>query len=179
MAATLLTREDLEHETRTRMLASIRMVPADSRFIVTDNYIAHSPSGINAPYDSHDLVMTRPEFGARILDPLIEAVVKWYDGDRVPLIIEERGKTHGDYYEMAGVIQRIKEQMHNGSQWDNMPHTQHEALDLIATKIGRIVTGDFNHLDHWDDIIGYATLARDRIVQPKPKKPYTPPQNGA
>lgn len=66
---------------------------------------------------------------------------------------------------MSSRIQTIKSAMHSGPQWDNMSPGQREALELIATKIGRIVSGDPNHIDHWDDIIGYATLARDRIAR--------------
>lgn len=31
-----------------------------------------------------------------------------------------------------------------------------EALDMIAVKVSRIVTGDPTYLDNWDDIAGYA-----------------------
>ncbi len=37
--------------------------------------------------------------------------------------------------------------------------TQRESLDLIATKIARILSGDPNHEDHWLDIEGYARIA--------------------
>jgi hypothetical protein len=29
---------------------------------------------------------------------------------------------------------------------------------MICYKMGRILSGDSNNLDHWDDIAGYATL---------------------
>jgi UDP-N-acetylmuramoylalanine-D-glutamate ligase len=35
---------------------------------------------------------------------------------------------------------------------------QIEALDQISGKIARILTGNSNHIDHWHDIAGYATL---------------------
>jgi|HubBroStandDraft_3_1064219.scaffolds.fasta_scaffold01536_10 hypothetical protein len=78
-----------------------------------------------------------------------------------------RGATHGDYTNMSLRIQTIKSAMHSGPQWDNMSPGQREALELIATKIGRIVCGDPNHHDHWRDIVGYATLALDRIEYKK------------
>lgn len=74
-----------------------------------------------------------------------------------------RGATHGDYTHMSGIIQSIKAVMRSGESWARCSAAQREALELIATKIGRIVCGDPNHVDHWDDIIGYAKLARDRI----------------
>jgi hypothetical protein len=36
-------------------------------------------------------------------------------------------------------------------------------LDMIFTKVGRILNGDSNHIDSWIDIAGYATLVADRL----------------
>jgi hypothetical protein len=36
---------------------------------------------------------------------------------------------------------------------------QIEALEMIAHKIGRIIAGDPDFDDHWDDIAGYAKIA--------------------
>lgn len=33
-----------------------------------------------------------------------------------------------------------------------------EALEMIQTKVGRILTGDPTHRDSWHDIAGYAVL---------------------
>jgi len=30
-------------------------------------------------------------------------------------------------------------------------------------KLSRIIYGNYNHVDHWDDIAGYALLVADRI----------------
>jgi hypothetical protein len=40
---------------------------------------------------------------------------------------------------------------------------QAEALDMIFSKIARIVIGDPNHTDSWIDIAGYAKLVADRL----------------
>ena len=40
---------------------------------------------------------------------------------------------------------------------------QVEALDMIATKIARILNGNPDHVDSWIDIAGYATLVADRL----------------
>jgi hypothetical protein len=47
--------------------------------------------------------------------------------------------------------------------WDVLDHVKREALEHIATKIGRILSGDPNHRDHWEDIQGYARLVEDRL----------------
>lgn len=40
---------------------------------------------------------------------------------------------------------------------------QRESLELIATKMGRITSGNPNIQDHWDDISGYAELISKRL----------------
>lgn len=77
-------------------------------------------------------------------------------------LLVERGKTHGDYSDRAGMTQRLKLAMRGGVRWnDLLPHEQ-ETLEMIANKIGRILSGDPHFVDHWDDIAGYARLSADR-----------------
>lgn len=40
-----------------------------------------------------------------------------------------------------------------------------EAMEMVLFKIGRIATAKTIHLDNYDDLIGYATLARQLAVQ--------------
>jgi hypothetical protein len=40
---------------------------------------------------------------------------------------------------------------------------QWEALEMIVHKIGRIVNGNPDKIDHWVDIAGYAKLVADRL----------------
>ena len=42
---------------------------------------------------------------------------------------------------------------------------QQEALDMIATKMARIVNGDPDKVDNWDDISGYAKLVSDVLQE--------------
>jgi hypothetical protein len=39
-----------------------------------------------------------------------------------------------------------------------------EALDMIAVKISRILTGDPNYSDNWHDIQGFAKLVENRLL---------------
>lgn len=73
-------------------------------------------------------------------------------------ILAEREKTHGDFRTHAAITDAIKYHMHNSSKWSYLSPTQREALDMTAHKIGRILAGDPNLKDHWDDIAGYTTL---------------------
>jgi hypothetical protein len=70
-------------------------------------------------------------------------------------------KTHGNYRDTANISQNMKSVMSTGRNWSVLRDTQREALELIAMKIARILSGDHNFRDHWDDIEGYAELGGD------------------
>lgn len=80
-------------------------------------------------------------------------------------ILTQRQKTHGPYKEHARVTQTIKSLMHSEGNWKILTVCQRETLDMIAHKIGRILSGDPNVQDHWDDIAGYSTLVSKNIVE--------------
>jgi len=72
-------------------------------------------------------------------------------------VLEERAKTHGHFCDVARSAQVIKSEVDRA---DHLDITQIEALDMIATKIARILHGNPNERDHWLDIEGYARLVR-------------------
>lgn len=75
--------------------------------------------------------------------------------------LAERGKVYGDYHELANIAQSLKEVMHNTEGWKNrLSHTHMEALDLVATKIARILNGDPCYQDNWHDASAYLELGR-------------------
>ncbi len=112
-----------------------------------------------------DLMLPTSVFMDRIMIPMLTVLKTAIEEPARPEQV--RGETHGDYDRMSQVIQEIKGALRDGPKWDSMSCAQREALELIATKIGRIVCGDPNHPDHWADIAGYANLVHDRIPQPK------------
>lgn len=78
-------------------------------------------------------------------------------------LIAERRKTHGDWKAQSKLAQRLKAEIHEAD--DREAHTplklhQMEALEMIAVKISRIITGNADEPDHWDDISGYALLGK-------------------
>jgi hypothetical protein len=81
-----------------------------------------------------------------------------YKEKPVDALIDEREKTHGPYKVKAKIIQDLKCAMELSNGWDNLNDAQRESLHMIAHKIGRILAGDPNVADHWDDIAGYARL---------------------
>lgn len=84
-------------------------------------------------------------------------------------ILATRGSTHGDFTDNGRIMQALKDLIHNHKNGANdvptfpyLSPAHREALDMIAHKIGRILSGNANERDHWIDIAGYATLAADR-----------------
>jgi len=82
----------------------------------------------------------------------------------VEQITAARGPVYGPFLHNAIVAQNIKAAFQSAPpRPDRLPADVQEALDLIALKISRIVTGDPEYLDNWDDIGGYAKIVADRI----------------
>ena len=77
-------------------------------------------------------------------------------------LLATRAKTHGEFSNHAFITQNLKYVMRATENWDNLSVAHKESLEMIAHKIGRILAGDPNHQDHWDDICGYSKLASDR-----------------
>lgn len=78
--------------------------------------------------------------------------------EREPILVE-REKTHGLFGHVAHTAQQLK------AVFQLLEHrrspAQNEALDLIATKLARILHGNPNEPDHWKDIAGYAKLGEE------------------
>jgi hypothetical protein len=87
------------------------------------------------------------------------------NAQEIDAILGKRGEQYGSFMQSADTVVRIKSIMHNAVARNNVHlyPDQLQALDMIATKISRIVHGNPNHLDSWIDIAGYATLVADRI----------------
>ena len=79
--------------------------------------------------------------------------------------LNERAKDYGRFKDSAALMQGIKRLLadhalrHNKTFADD----QWEALEMIVHKIGRIVNGNPDKVDHWVDIAGYAKLVADRL----------------
>ena len=73
-------------------------------------------------------------------------------------LLSERAKTHGNFVDTAAVATNLKRMIRNHSISSRLHYMQIEALDMIALKIARILTGDADCVDHWEDIAGYAML---------------------
>jgi hypothetical protein len=92
-------------------------------------------------------------------------VVRATAEDRVNQILDQRAEQYGSFMASANVAIRLKGIMHNAiAQQDlHLAPDQLLALDMIAVKISRILTGNSSHKDSWLDIAGYAKLVADRL----------------
>jgi len=79
---------------------------------------------------------------------------------REPVLVE-REKTHGDFTETAAFSQNIKSIFRIAPAYEKLPPEQRESLDLIATKLARILVGNNKEPDHWKDLAGYAKLGEE------------------
>lgn len=80
--------------------------------------------------------------------------------DSTALLLAERAKTHGSFTTHAETTQKLKCVIHT-SKFDTLSDRHKEALHMILHKIGRIMAGNPNFHDHWDDIAGYAKLGSE------------------
>jgi hypothetical protein len=76
---------------------------------------------------------------------------------------KNRGGVYGPFLNNAIVAQAIKQALRHPCTKVTLPDDVREALDLIALKMSRIVTGDPEYLDNWDDIGGYVRCVSERI----------------
>ncbi len=75
-------------------------------------------------------------------------------------LLSERQETHGNFEQNAVISQAIKHIFHSMGRYPAENLAQCEALDMIALKLSRILSGHNNFEDHWLDISGYSELAR-------------------
>jgi hypothetical protein len=101
-----------------------------------------------------------------------------YDGERpivnpeitmepndVDAILDSRAKDYGKFIEGAEIMQMLKRVVHNYIEQRGTPlaFDQREAIDMIIHKLGRIINGNPDKVDHWVDIAGYAILVSERL----------------
>lgn len=80
---------------------------------------------------------------------------------KVDEILKNRDSIHGDFQKVADTAQCLKAIIADSE--NHLPLDMNESLDLICTKIARIANGNFEEVDHWLDIAGYAQLIANRL----------------
>ena len=110
--------------------------------------------------------LIQPDDGRVVpIRPAAEPVTEPTVEDELETVLDTRASTYGSFMQSANVAIRLKSVMHNTIAKEDlhlMPD-QMLALDMIAVKISRILTGNAGHRDSWLDIAGYAKLVADRL----------------
>lgn len=79
--------------------------------------------------------------------------------------LAERQAQYGSFEDVARTTGKIMEALSevrvNGL--NDLPYPHRMALYMIASKMARIVNGDYNHKDGWHDIGGYSKLIEDLL----------------
>lgn len=78
-------------------------------------------------------------------------------------ILEDRGSRYGDFGVQAQTAQAIREAFQKSQNWEYLPPYMREGLDLVATKISRMLCGDYMYMDNVVDILGYMTLVKTEM----------------
>jgi hypothetical protein len=104
--------------------------------------------------------------------PLPEPKTSWQkivkeveETTNVDKTLDARAEMYGKFKDGASLMQAVKRELaaHAAKHGKTFADDQWEALEMIVHKIGRIVNGDPDVVDHWVDIAGYATLISDRL----------------
>ncbi len=97
--------------------------------------------------------------------------------DKTDALLTERNSTHGDFALNADFSQRFKRLIREAPGYSALHPVHREALDVIALKISRILSGCPYEPDHWADIAGYARLA-ERAKEPFDAEAQKAPNEG-
>jgi len=134
---------------------------APKRFILTREQVEYA-NNLGIPLDKfgEDLEKKRAQESQKLELTGIEM----YE-DEVDATLDARAVEYGKFIEGAEVMQMLKRVVQNAlSNRDKvLAHDQAESMDMIIHKIGRIVNGNPDVVDHWLDIAGYAKLVADRL----------------
>jgi hypothetical protein len=94
-----------------------------------------------------------------------ETVAGWKYEPEIDEVLTARHNNYGSFYDLSTVAQSFKNVMmsHLRQHDKHLIVDQQEALELIFTKVARILNGNPDNVDSWTDIAGYAKLVADRL----------------
>jgi len=81
----------------------------------------------------------------------------------------ENAQTNGSFAATSTMSQTLKDVMRSSPNWDQLSDSQKESLELIAQRVARVLIGDKDYREHWNDVAGYAMLGGEN-----PKKTSMP-----
>lgn len=100
-------------------------------------------------------------------DKIASAEVARQQSKNIDATLAERQSQYGSFEDVAFVTENIMDTLAKvrSSGLQDLPHTHRMALYMIASKMARIVNGDFNFIESWHDISGYAKLIEKQLMQ--------------
>lgn len=117
----------------------------------------------NHPEEPVKVQATEDFYDPRISPKPLKLMSEPPKAESLQATLDARGNRYGEFADNALIAQRLKEIMREGIRWEAMPAFQREALDIIASKISRMLSGDPNYADNWHDIQGFAKLVEERL----------------
>ncbi len=79
--------------------------------------------------------------------------------------LNERGARYGKFALHAVIVQELKAVVLSHGGYMEMKPDARQAVEVIFDKIARMINGDPEYDDNWRDIVGYATLVLNRILE--------------
>ena len=79
-------------------------------------------------------------------------------------ILDQRQKTHGNFEKVARLDTELFSTF-NTYLYSSLSNEQYCAIKMILHKIARIGCGNPEFIDHWRDIVGYATLVINELEE--------------
>lgn len=76
-----------------------------------------------------------------------------------------RESTHGDFEANANFVHQLTGVFYNSDRYHQLTNVQQEALEMLARKLARILTGNPKLLDSWRDCVGYLQLAVNNMAE--------------
>tara|TARA_R110001599_G_scaffold100770_9_gene258138 strand:+ start:5389 stop:5901 length:513 start_codon:yes stop_codon:yes gene_type:complete len=77
--------------------------------------------------------------------------------------LQQCGNLYGEFSDRARISQNIKNAMQDSQNWSSLSNDKKESLEMIASKISRILNGDPECKDSWHDITGYTKLVENTL----------------
>lgn len=96
----------------------------------------------------------------REIDEQVTTAIKQ---ERLPLL-ETREHTHGPFEDVAIMAQALKRTFRTATGWNHLSDIEREAMDMIASKFSRILSGKSMERQHWEDVTGYAKLIEEKCI---------------
>lgn len=143
---------------------------------VLDAFVKEFIDGDDVPADPTPMPTAEQEAASKAASILREAsltaeqrkarVKKYFvEPTSVDGVLDSRAQDYGAFKDGAALMQSLKRTLADHAQRHNKTFAddQWEALEMIIHKVGRIVNGNPDKVDHWTDIAGYAKLVADRL----------------